>query len=42
MAALYEKDAENHGEEDALIKQVRCQMSLEKRRKLSIVMHWRV
>jgi hypothetical protein len=35
--ALYEKDAEIYGEEDALIKQTRCQKNLEKRRKLSCV-----
>ncbi len=32
LAALYEKDAEK--EEDALIKQARCQKNLEKRRKI--------
>jgi hypothetical protein len=31
--ALYEKDAENY-EEDALIKQARCDKKLEKRRKM--------
>jgi hypothetical protein len=36
LAALYEKDAEKYGEEDALIKQARCQKNLEKRRKISL------
>ncbi len=35
MAALYEKDAENYGEEGALIIWTRCQKNLEKRRKMS-------
>jgi hypothetical protein len=34
------KDAENYGEEDALIKQAICQKNLEKRRKLSCVGGW--
>jgi hypothetical protein len=35
MAALYEKVAENYGEEDALIIWIRCQKNLEKRREMS-------
>ncbi len=35
LAALYQKDAENYGEEDALIKQARNQKNFEKRMKLS-------
>jgi hypothetical protein len=35
--AFYEKDAEKYGEEDASVKQARCQKNLEKRRKISSV-----
>jgi hypothetical protein len=37
IAALYEKDAENYGEEDVLIKHAICEKNLETRRKLSCV-----
>jgi hypothetical protein len=37
LAALYEKDAQNYGEEDALIKQARYQKNLEKRKKISCI-----
>ncbi len=37
LAALYEKDAENYGEEDVLIKQARCKKNLETTRKISCV-----
>jgi hypothetical protein len=37
LAALYEKDSEKYGEEDALIKKARCQKNWEKRGKISCV-----
>jgi hypothetical protein len=37
LAALYEKDAEKYGEEDALIKQARFRKNLEKITKIYCV-----